>query len=152
MIHSFCIYNYTALVCQRNIKHGLKKRNVWNMHYFPNNWLQWRHNERNSVSKSQASRLFTQSFIKAQIKESTKAPRHWPFVRGIHRWLVNSPHKEPVTRKMCPFDDVIMLHSVCALSWFVVVRYRLNLTFKISYWHGLMIGLVPMKQPWRTRV
>ena len=19
--------------------------------------------------------------------------RHWPFVRGIHRWLVNSPHK-----------------------------------------------------------
>ena len=20
-------------------------------------------------------------------------PRYWPFVRGIHRWLVNSPHK-----------------------------------------------------------
>ena len=20
-------------------------------------------------------------------------PRHWPFVRGIHRWRVNSPHK-----------------------------------------------------------
>ena len=30
------------------------------------------------------------------------------FVRGIHRWLVNSPHKGPVTRKMFPFDDVIM--------------------------------------------
>ena len=30
------------------------------------------------------------------------------FVRGIHRWPVNSPHKGPVTRKMCPFDDVIM--------------------------------------------
>ena len=30
------------------------------------------------------------------------------FVRGIHRWLVNSPHKWPVTRKMFPFDDVIM--------------------------------------------
>ena len=30
------------------------------------------------------------------------------FVRGIHRWLVNSPHKGPVTRKMLPFDDVIM--------------------------------------------
>ena len=30
------------------------------------------------------------------------------FVRGIHRWPGNSPHKGPVTRKMFPFDDVIM--------------------------------------------
>ena len=30
------------------------------------------------------------------------------FVRGIHRWPVNSPHKGPVTRKMFPFDDTIM--------------------------------------------
>ena len=30
------------------------------------------------------------------------------FVRRIHRWPVNSPHKGPVTRKMFPFDDVIM--------------------------------------------
>ena len=30
------------------------------------------------------------------------------FVRGIHRGPVNSPHKWPVTRKMFPFDEVIM--------------------------------------------
>ena len=30
------------------------------------------------------------------------------FVRGIHRRPVNSPHKRPATRKMFPFDDVIM--------------------------------------------
>ena len=30
------------------------------------------------------------------------------FVQGIHRRLVNSLHKWPVTRKMFPFDDVIM--------------------------------------------
>ena len=30
------------------------------------------------------------------------------FVRGLHRRPVNSPHKWPVTRKMFPFDDVIM--------------------------------------------
>ena len=30
------------------------------------------------------------------------------FVRGIHRWPVNSPHKGPVMRKMLPFDDVNM--------------------------------------------
>ena len=30
------------------------------------------------------------------------------FVWGIHRGPVNCPHKWPVTRKMFPFDDVIM--------------------------------------------
>ena len=30
------------------------------------------------------------------------------FVQGIHRWLVNSRHKWPVTRKMFSFNDVIM--------------------------------------------
>ena len=34
------------------------------------------------------------------------------FVRGIHRWPANSPHKWPVTRKMFPFDDVTMLNNV----------------------------------------
>ena len=29
-------------------------------------------------------------------------------VRRSHRWLVISPHKWPVTRKMFPFDDIIM--------------------------------------------
>ena len=38
------------------------------------------------------------------------------FVRGIHRWSVNSPHKGPVTRKMSPFDDVIMPSGVCSSS------------------------------------
>ena len=31
------------------------------------------------------------------------------FVRRIHRWPVNSLHKGPVTRKMFPFDDVIVV-------------------------------------------
>ena len=30
------------------------------------------------------------------------------FVRGIHQGPVNSPHEWPETRKMFPFDDVIM--------------------------------------------
>ena len=42
------------------------------------------------------------------------------FVWGIHRWPLNSPHKGPVTRKMLPFDNVIMvmtpyIHHVCAM-------------------------------------
>ena len=41
------------------------------------------------------------------------------FVRGIHRGPVHSPHKWPATRKMLPFDDVIMInyktdiHNAC---------------------------------------
>ena len=34
------------------------------------------------------------------------------FVRGIHRWPVNSPHKRPVTRKMFPFDDDVIMFVI----------------------------------------
>ena len=44
------------------------------------------------------------------------------FVRGIHRWPVNSPHKWPVTRDMIPFDDVIM-HEITI----VIIVQRANL-------------------------
>ena len=37
-----------------------------------------------------------------------KASCHWP-LKGIHRSPVDSSHKGPVTRKMFPLDDVIML-------------------------------------------
>ena len=37
------------------------------------------------------------------------------FVWGIHRGPVNSPHKWPVTRKMFPFDDVIMGYLLSSL-------------------------------------
>ena len=33
------------------------------------------------------------------------------FVRVIHRWPMNSPHKGLVTRKLFPFDYVIMFRS-----------------------------------------
>ena len=65
--------------------------------------LQWRHNERDGVSNhrrlqgSGADERKHQSF-------ATLA-----FVRGIHRWPGNSPHKRPVTRKTFPLDDVIMI-------------------------------------------
>ena len=39
------------------------------------------------------------------------------FVWGIHRGPVNSPHKWPVTRKMFPFDDVIMIYVLPGYKW-----------------------------------
>ena len=59
------------------------------------------------------SRLFTQWFIQAHIKENIIAPRHWLFVWGIHRWPLKSPHKGPVMGKLFPFDDVIMVWKIC---------------------------------------
>ena len=52
--------------------------------------------------------LFVQLFVQANIKESIKAPQHWPFVKGIHRWPVDSPHKGPVMWKALPCHDIIM--------------------------------------------
>ena len=46
------------------------------------------------------------------------------FVWGIHRGPVNSPHKWPVTRKMFPFDDVIML--------LILVKSLQRVTFDID--------------------
>ena len=44
------------------------------------------------------------------------------FVRGIHRGPVNSPHKGPVTRKVFPFDYVIMHYcmrdSISSQGWY----------------------------------
>ena len=49
------------------------------------------------------------------------------FVRGIHRWAVNSPHKGSVTRKMFPFNDVIMLEMLTNMSVIIWHHYtRLN--------------------------
>ena len=45
------------------------------------------------------------------------------FVRGIHRWPVNSPHKWPVTRKMISFNDVIMLIELLHDE---TIRYAVN--------------------------
>ena len=44
------------------------------------------------------------------------------FVCGIHRSSVNSPHKWPVTRKMFPFDDVIMLMHANSLQQQIWVK------------------------------
>ena len=56
------------------------------------------------------------------------------FVWGSHRWPVNSPHKGPATRKMFPFDDVIMrilcflwnpITNQCLIFIYIVLlRYR----------------------------
>ena len=69
--------------------------------------LQWRHNERDGFSNHRRlDRLLNSRSCAGQRTYQSFAPM--PFVRGIHRWLENSQHKGPVTRKFFPFVDVIM--------------------------------------------
>ena len=68
------------------------------------------------------------------------------FVRGIHRSPVNSPHKGPVTRKMFPFDDVIMvlvhvrsLYSHSGSKHDIPYSYSKTLSFMWKYAVALAI-------------
>ena len=70
------------------------------------------------------------------------------FVRGIHRWPVNSPHKWPVTRKMFPFDDIIMK------SKYIFIFTTINSTWQVlkdSIGHRPVRALGPINlKPWQT--
>ena len=57
------------------------------------------------------------------------------FARGIQRWQVDSPHKGPVTRKMFPFDGIIMkILSMDTLYLVMMAKYEASLVSpKIIY-------------------
>ena len=89
--------------------------------------LQWRHNGRDSVSNHQPHDCLLHRLADAdQRKHQSSATL--AFVRGIHRGPVNSPHKWPITRKMFPFDDVIMRvwdreFTTCPMYvWFYTIK------------------------------
>ena len=78
----------------------------------------WRHNERDSVSNYQPHDFLLNRLFKRRSKKTLK--RHFTGHRAeIHRGSVNSPHKWPVTRKMFPFDGVIMCWWINTYTNFV---------------------------------
>ena len=71
--------------------------------------LQWCRNEYDGVSNHlPRGYLLKRLFRRRSKKKSKLRVTGLCFVRGIHRSPVNSPHKGPVTRKLSPFDDVVM--------------------------------------------
>ena len=69
------------------------------------------------------------------------------FVRGIHRGPVNYPHKWPVTRKMFPFDDVIM-QSCVTMAWPLTCVF---LSFDFYPVHFTYVWDARSKKHWYTR-
>ena len=61
-----------------------------------------------SIASQITSLTIVYSIVYSADKRKHQSSASLAFVWGIHRGPVNSPHKWPVTRKMFPFDDVIM--------------------------------------------
>ena len=71
-------------------------------------WLQWRHYGRDGISNHQPHDCLLNRCFSDADQRKHQSSAFLAFVRGNHRGPVNSLHKWPVTRKMFPFDDVIM--------------------------------------------
>ena len=70
--------------------------------------LQWCHNDHDGVSNHQPHGCLLNCLFRRRSKETSKL-RATGLCVGNSPGPVNSPHKGPVTRKMFPFDDVIMV-------------------------------------------
>ena len=74
--------------------------------YFNERPLVMRSHERHAVSNHPSFNcLFNR--LCGPTPKKLQSPLYWPFVRGIHQWPVNSPHKGSVTLKIFTFHDVI---------------------------------------------
>ena len=72
------------------------------------------------IMGAMASKITSLTIVYSTVYSGTDQSKHQSsaslaFVWGIHRGPVNSPHKWPVTRKMFPLDDVIMLFQTTSL-------------------------------------
>ena len=108
--------------------HNARHRVVYTI-YLINYVLQWRHNERNGVSNRRRLDCLLNGFCGRRTMKTSK-----PRVTGLYEG--NPPvtggfrHKGPVTRKMFPFDDVIMMVTVLLCFILLGSQYKtIGVTF-----------------------
>ena len=103
------------------------------------NSLQSRHNGHDNVSNHQPHHFYSTVHSGAdQRKHQSSASL--AFMQGIHRGPMNPPHKWLVTRKMFPFDDVIMYERLVnfAIKYnrsFLLVLQKVNVIE--TYYHAI---------------
>ena len=83
---------------------------------------QWCYNERDEASNHRHPDCLLNCLFMRRSKKTSKLCVTG-FCEGNHRWQVDYPHKEPVTRKMFPFDDVIMRFLSGILSSSIVILW-----------------------------
>ena len=77
----------------------------------------YRHQCNDAIMTAMASQITSLTIVSSTVYSGADQRKYQSsellaFVWGIHRWPVNSPHKEPVTRKMFPSDDFIMTFCI----------------------------------------
>ena len=95
------------------------------------NPLEWRHNDHDDVSNHQPHGCLLNRLFRRRSKKTSKL-RVTGLCVGNSPGPVNSPHKGPVTRKMFPFDDVIMIttyHSCCFIVMISIKGKSIRRTF-----------------------
>ena len=81
------------------------------------NWKQWIGRYITVIMGAMASQITSLTNVYSIVysgsdKRKHLSPASLAFVWGVHRWPANSPYKWPVTRKIFPFDDVIMYKRI----------------------------------------
>ena len=97
--------------------------------------LLWRHNGRDGVSNHQPHDCFSTIYSGAnQRKHQISASR--AFMRGIHWSPVNSAYKWPITRRLFPFDDVIVTCDwavTCQINWQYLLTCALRRSIVLQF-------------------
>ena len=87
------------------------------------------------IMSTMASQITSPTIVYSTVHSGTDERKHQSsvslaFVRGIHRWLVNSLHKGPVTQKMFPFDDIIMQKGHFIMATMIgIICWHMNEAF-----------------------
>ena len=81
--------------------------------------------------KPLATRLFAQAYVHAYNKESSK--HYWFFVRGIHRWPVDSSHKDQVIRKAFTSCHAVIIQCWCQLKFYQINTRTVIIVDEISF-------------------
>ena len=89
----------------------------------------WRKHYSDVIMTAIASQITSLTIVYSNVysdadQRNYESPASLAFVWGIHRGPVNSPHKGPVTRKMFPFDDVIMFYSNVPASTYLCIHWQ----------------------------
>ena len=121
--------------------------------------LHWRHNDDDSVSYHQPHGYLLDRLFRRRSKKTSK-PHVTGLCVGNSPGPVNSPHKWPVTRKMFPFDDVIMCSAPSHASLFTPVETHWNQNSDLSRYAALIWlhdtntvfpgCMIPMLKIWRS--
>ena len=117
--HSLCTYDYLSMPSIHLMATRDLLDHLFLIHYG------------DIVMGTVASQITSLTIVYSTIYSGADQRNHQSFallayVWGIHRGPVNSPHNWPVTRKMFPFDDVIMTYWFRIGYGYVVVLFNVG--------------------------